>query len=474
MDKCKLNDTKGQTVEIDSSKETTEVDKSDVCCKKNEKWHKQKIVSGLGMVLKQLKGEDEVSVEEEESDLTEVEEKELDTKEDDCKDEQEIIKEIVDERPGLVKALKAFDQLGYVFEMDVGERWPETPSIRTAAVYWKSKNAVKKSRQLNLSRKSQKSWSLKYDASGNAVKPSALEKVKTLICVPAENVSSEEFGSAEEVELAGNDSLDEFFTPDEDEEDVEVVENEQFFDVKSSPKTRKPKHGSKLARHPPSPVPEELSSLPHISKYWAQRYRLFSKYDEGVRLDAESWYSVTPEKIAEHIAERCRCDLIVDGFCGVGGNAIQFAFTCERVIAIDIDQTKIELARHNARVYGVEDRIEFIVGNFFQVLPTLQPDVVFLSPPWGGPEYLGQEVFDLQLMGGMMDGYTVFKTAKKVTENIAYFVPRNTNVDQLASLAGPGGKVEVEQNLLNRKMKTLTAYYGDLVGQEEEEEEFRT
>lgn len=44
----------------------------------------------------------------------------------------------------------------------------------------------------------------------------------------------------------------------------------------------------------------------------------------------ESWFSVTPEKVAAHAAERCRCDLIVDGFCGVGGNAIQFAQTCER------------------------------------------------------------------------------------------------------------------------------------------------
>ena len=44
----------------------------------------------------------------------------------------------------------------------------------------------------------------------------------------------------------------------------------------------------------------------------------------------EGWFSVTPEKIAEHIAERCRCDLIVDAFCGVGGNAIQFAAVCEK------------------------------------------------------------------------------------------------------------------------------------------------
>ena len=44
----------------------------------------------------------------------------------------------------------------------------------------------------------------------------------------------------------------------------------------------------------------------------------------------EGWFSATPEKIAQHLAERCRCDLIVDAFCGIGSNTIQFAFTCER------------------------------------------------------------------------------------------------------------------------------------------------
>jgi len=207
-------------------------------------------------------------------------------------------------------------------------------------------------------------------------------------------------------------------------------------------------------------IPPELAG---VSKYWAQRYRLFSKYDEGIRMDEESWYSVTPEKIARHIALKCKCDVIVDGFCGVGGNAIQFALTCTRVIAVDIDREKVAMARHNAKVYGVEDKIDFIVGDFFSVVPSLKADAIFLSPPWGGPEYVNQDVFDLKLMGGMMDGFSVFSTAKQVTENIAYFVPKNTNVDQLASLAGKGGKVEVEQNLLNRKTKTLTAYYGNLM-----------
>ena len=199
-----------------------------------------------------------------------------------------------------------------------------------------------------------------------------------------------------------------------------------------------------------------------LIKYWHQRYRLFSRFDEGIKMDDEAWFSVTPERIAKHIAHRCRCDLIVDAFCGVGGNSIQFAFTCERVIAIDIDPLKIELARHNASVYGVADRIEFIVGDYMKLSSSLFADVVFLSPPWGGPAYADTAVFDLQTMIPM-DGFKVFELSRKITENIVYFVPKNTNIEQLTFLADVGGKVEIEQNLLNRRVKTITAYFGELI-----------
>ncbi|KAF4519773.1 hypothetical protein B566_EDAN009733 [Ephemera danica] len=155
---------------------------------------------------------------------------------------------------------------------------------------------------------------------------------------------------------------------------------------------------------------------------------------------AESWFSVTPERIAQHIAERCQGDLIVDAFCGAGGNAIQFAFT----------------------FYGVADRIEFVVADFLQLAPTLKADVVFLSPPWGGPEYLTKEVFDLKDMGGL-DGVELFNLARKVSDHVAYYLPRNINTEQLMRIAGPGGQVEIEQNFLNKKLVAVTAYYGELV-----------
>ncbi|XP_042642266.1 trimethylguanosine synthase isoform X2 [Tyto alba] len=180
-------------------------------------------------------------------------------------------------------------------------------------------------------------------------------------------------------------------------------------------------------------IPAEIAADPELAKYWAQRYRLFSRFDEGIKLDREGWFSVTPEKIAEHIAVRVSqsfsCDIIVDAFCGVGGNAIQFALTSKRVIAIDIDPEKLSLARNNAEVYGVADQIEFVCGDFMVLAADLQADVVFLSPPWGGPDYATAEIFDVQTMI-CPDGFEIFRLSKKITNNIVYFLPRNADIDQ--------------------------------------------
>lgn len=55
---------------------------------------------------------------------------------------------------------------------------------------------------------------------------------------------------------------------------------------------------------------------------------MFSKLNKGILMDREGWFSVTPERIAQHIARRMvtrQGMVILDAFTGVGGNAIQFA-----------------------------------------------------------------------------------------------------------------------------------------------------
>ncbi|KAG4140412.1 hypothetical protein ERO13_D06G017400v2 [Gossypium hirsutum] len=194
---------------------------------------------------------------------------------------------------------------------------------------------------------------------------------------------------------------------------------------------------------------EEHSAI--IGKYWCQRYLLFSRFDDGIKMDEEGWFSVTPESIARHHASRCGSGIVVDSFTGVGGNAIQLAQRSAHVIAIDIDPKKIDYAYQNATVYGVNDQIDFVTGDFFTIAPKLKADTVFLSPPWGGPDYAKVEIYDL-------------KTMLKPHDGIVMFLPRNVDLNQLAELslsAQPPWSLEVEKNFLNGKLKGITAYFTD-------------
>lgn len=200
---------------------------------------------------------------------------------------------------------------------------------------------------------------------------------------------------------------------------------------------------------------------PHLRKYWVQRNRLFSRYDEGILMDEEGWFSVTPELVARQIAKRMACDVIIDAFCGIGGNAIQFANTCKHVIAIDNNATRLAFAKHNAKVYGVGHKIEFILGDFFELASSLKADAIFLSPPWGGPAYNKVPVFDIHTMMPF-SGMKLFKLCSAITPNIGFFLPRNTDYNQLACLATPIAKCEIEEAYSASKFIAITAYFGKI------------
>jgi trimethylguanosine synthase len=122
------------------------------------------------------------------------------------------------------------------------------------------------------------------------------------------------------------------------------------------------------------------------------------------------------------------------------------------------------MARHNAKIYGVEDKIDFIVGSYFDVISSIKADIVFLSPPWGGPSYMKHDtIYDLEESLLPVAASKLMEATRKITNNIVMYLPRNSNTKQLATLAGPGNAVEIEQNFLDRKLVAITAYYGELV-----------
>lgn len=80
-------------------------------------------------------------------------------------------------------------------------------------------------------------------------------------------------------------------------------------------------------------------------------------------------------------------------------------------------------------MYGVADRIQFIIGDFFALAPTLKADVIFVSPPWGGPELMKLEEYKFSyLMPENGGGEHILHLARQITPNIALHLPKNINI----------------------------------------------
>ncbi len=70
----------------------------------------------------------------------------------------------------------------------------------------------------------------------------------------------------------------------------------------------------------------------------------------------------TSQLVAEHRAQRLKCDTIADIGCGVGFQTIAFAKTCKKVIAVEIDKDKLATAQKNALSSGLTN-VTFIHGD---------------------------------------------------------------------------------------------------------------
>lgn len=156
-------------------------------------------------------------------------------------------------------------------------------------------------------------------------------------------------------------------------------------------------------------------------------------------------------KIADEIALYAPQDkkTIVDAFAGVGGNAIAFALSghWSMIFAIEKDPTTLECAKHNAKVYGVSKKIVWHQGDVFTILqdrmkPVRSNSVLFASPPWGGPNYKDTKVFDLKTMRPY-NLQQLYRPLQNYTKEIALYLPRTSDLKQIAELADENEHFEV-------------------------------
>jgi 16S rRNA G966 N2-methylase RsmD len=229
-------------------------------------------------------------------------------------------------------------------------------------------------------------------------------------------------------------------------------------------------------------------------KYWGKRFSLFSKFEAGVSMNQQAWYSVTPEALAKHHAKKLakyvtkgdrnnkNSLVVLDAFCGVGGNAIQFALSTKvsLVYACEIEQHTIRQAKSNAALYGADSKISFICSDFFHFIQSNRAaaaansssasgvggsmvDILFLSPPWGGPlsstkkrsSYSLEKFEDLPL-----DTCEMIRKCLEIARVVCLYLPKYTNMDELQRILTKANvyQYEVEQNYVQKQWVAISVY----------------
>ena len=188
-------------------------------------------------------------------------------------------------------------------------------------------------------------------------------------------------------------------------------------------------HHTNLAEdQTPRPVEGKHASSEQLPKsLWLKRLELFSKFDEGVKVDVGSWTECVMERIAKCISKRCKNVKVLDAFCGVGGTAIQLARHCQ-VSALDLDPVKVEYAKHNANVYGVAEKMTFLQGDFLALSSQLRADVVFLDLPRSQANGSLCEIFASPPL------LSVIEQAQHCAPTILLYLPKEVNIDEVAEL----------------------------------------
>ncbi|KAI0175887.1 RNA cap guanine-N2 methyltransferase-domain-containing protein [Hypoxylon sp. FL1284] len=229
-----------------------------------------------------------------------------------------------------------------------------------------------------------------------------------------------------------------------------------------------------------------LGEVPwNVQKYWKQRYTIFPYYDEGIYMTPDAWFGVTPEPVANQIAHELSSIIstskttVIDLFAGVGANAISLALATaedgstprwEKVIAIELDAPTLACAQHNAFLHGVADNIIWVLGDSFKYLDALlnspeklEDDVrvnvestaLFASPPWGGPGYSTDDIFDLNTM----EPYNLDKLHSSYRSmDHALYLPRTSDLRQVAKLVPDGTKIDVVQYCVEGASKAMVVY----------------
>lgn len=191
------------------------------------------------------------------------------------------------------------------------------------------------------------------------------------------------------------------------------------------------------------------------------------KFSKSIFTDEDAYYMSCPEVVGQHIANQLsHFSSAVELCCAVGMLAIQLSKKINKIIAVDVDQNRINDARKNATLYGVKNKIEFIVGDVLNhnLLKNLSAEVAIIDPDWSA-EGTKKSVHVNNIDSTQPSMREMFNLTKRyITPNIVSRVPKNFTFDTLSVL----GCCRLENILWGGRVRFKIAYFLDDISENNE------
>jgi hypothetical protein len=127
-----------------------------------------------------------------------------------------------------------------------------------------------------------------------------------------------------------------------------------------------------------------------------------------LQLTEEGAYSVTRRRDADNIINimsstvgNLKDKSITDATACVGGDTINFALNFREVHSIEYSKDNFEALSNNIMIYGLTN-VHLYFGDCMKVY-NWASDVLYIDPPWGGPNYRNLERVELFLGSTRID-----------------------------------------------------------------------
>lgn len=160
-----------------------------------------------------------------------------------------------------------------------------------------------------------------------------------------------------------------------------------------------------------------------------------------LNLTTEGEYSVTRRRDADKILSvisktvgNLKTKTVTDATGCNGGDTIHFGLHCLFVNSIEVNEENFKVLQNNVEVYGLTN-VTLHNGDCTKIF-NWKTDILFIDPPWGGPNYKEIENLELYLSDKRLDEWLEEILLRKLRPTYIYLkLPANYNFNRLNFLS---------------------------------------